>query len=555
MLITLAYDIKRKRGDRQMSLPDIRLASPLIYHKETTYGLSEGGNSISTQRVLVNDYPKPNDVEEGQRHVSFSSTTPTTTPLVQYGTVESLPTLQTVIKHQNLIKTGDSQVSVTSKVLVPSLISNAHTLPPNDAFLPHFAALHQVPNLTVSDAMLCCQFTEKELGHFQYNGDASWRVNLTPDLFIALQRESWQSFIQHDLVPWASISSRFSGRGIIVVAGHQKSIKRLKVSLRVLLELGCTLPVEVHYYDDEMDEATRQDLLALYDQAKTRSTRLFLNDLASSDQVLNSSYNRKYHVSYQLKTAAMTNSRFVESLLLDSDNILAIDPSELWLSRTYQEYGSVFWPDFPRTRPEHPAWAITNTPCRREEYEFESGQLIVDKRRFFYHLQLAAWWNEQGYCNDLLLGDKDTFRFAWHALRTDFGTPKKWFTSVGFVAEQEDEAGQEGQTRLGYCGHTFAQHHPDFGNAVGSSSSMGSGIAFYHGGTLKTLSAPLMIRLKENKGGIFTHYKRSDIDEEWSEIEYDVGLRYWQVGFYSSKTPEPTLNGREDFGKDNEPTE
>ncbi|KAK4124409.1 glycosyltransferase family 71 protein [Parathielavia appendiculata] len=99
-----------------------------------------------------------------------------------------------------------------------------------------------------------------------------------------------------------------------------------------------------------------------------------------------------------------------------------------------------------------------------DENEQESGQLMVGKRRYWYHLQLAAWLkNKQGeYYDKFLLGDKDMFSFAWHALKTDFGLPRKWLTSVG---TRNDGF---------YCGHTFAQHHPDDRR-----------IAFMHGGLTK----------------------------------------------------------------------
>ncbi|KAL9059745.1 MAG: hypothetical protein Q9162_001046 [Coniocarpon cinnabarinum] len=430
-----------------------------------------------------------------------------------------------------------------------SLVSDAHSLPSADAFLPHFAALQSVPNLTVADAMKTCIWTDKELASFQFNEDAPWRVNHTPDIVIAYQRHQWQQFVQNGLIPWSSVSHRFDGRGIVIVAGHPKSIKRAKAILRSLLTLKSTVSVELHYFGEELDDATKAELLGLYHHPDTLGTALYFNDLASSDQILKSTYNKKVKINYNLKTAAVVSSRFAEPLLLDADNIPAIDPALLWESETYKRYGSVFWPDMSRTRAEHPAWAITNTACRKNEYEFESGQVLVDKRKFFYHLQLAAFWGEQPYWHDTLLGDKDLFRFAWHALQTEFGTPRKWITSMGFLAEQE----VYGQVQLDYCGHTFAQHHPDardghLVNGVGQ-----SGIAFFHGGTLKSVSAPLLTRLRENVGGIFTHYKRSLVDEQWDNVDYNVGLRYWSAGYYYNNTKEPILTGDEDFDKDGTP--
>jgi alpha 1,2-mannosyltransferase len=87
------------------------------------------------------------------------------------------------------------------------------------------------------------------------------------------------------------------------------------------------------------------------------------------------------------------------------------------------------------------------------------------------------------------------FRFAWHALKTKYGSPTKWLTSVGTVADNY------------YCGHTFAQHHPN------------GSIAFLHGGLLKTITREVMIWHKEFHGGIFQSYKRSKYDEVHGWIE------------------------------------
>jgi len=139
-----------------------------------------------------------------------------------------------------------------------------------------------------------------------------------------------------------------------------------------------------------------------------------------------------------------------------------------------------------------------------DEWEQESGQLMVDKRRYWYHLQLASWLNnEQGtYYNQFLLGDKDMFRFAWHALRTDYGKPKKWLTSVG-----NENDGY-------YCGHSFAQHEPD-----------GDRVAFLHGGLMKSTALEVMKWNKEEKGGYFRHYKRADTDEDPS-VNVKVGIKF-----------------------------
>ena len=58
-----------------------------------------------------------------------------------------------------------------------------------------------------------------------------------------------------------------------------------------------------------------------------------------------------------------------------------------------------------------------------------------------------------------------------------------------------------------YCGHSFAQHHPN------------GSVAFLHGGQLKTIPKSVMKWHRETQGGIFQVYKRSVVDEQHNLVE------------------------------------
>jgi alpha 1,2-mannosyltransferase len=358
----------------------------------------------------------------------------------------------------------------------------------------HFGAVTRLKGLTMAEAKAGCHWPEGLYVNFQYNPDTEWVVTERSDEEIAARRKVWQDYVQGQMIPWDRVKHRFAGKGIVIVAGNYNTVMRLKVVLRRLAKLRSKLPVEIHYWDDEMSEATLKELAGMYQP-------MSFNDLSNPEtNIIRVKKDRM--ANFQLKSAALINTKFPEPLLLDSDNIPVLDPAVLYESRVYREYHTIFWPDIARSWPQNPAWALTNTPCRMDEYEQESGQLIVDKRRYWYHLQLAAWLNnEQGeYWNAFLLGDKDMFRFAWHALKTDFGRPRKWLTSVGTLNEGF------------YCGHSFAQHHPDDGR-----------VAFMHGGLTKIVSLEVMRWNKEERGGYFRHYKRAPSDEDPSvRVHVDI---------------------------------
>lgn len=375
------------------------------------------------------------------------------------------------------------------------LVKEAHKLPNSDAFIAHFQAVTRVEGITMDQATATCNWDEGTKVNFQYGDAQEWVNKDRPDVEIDEKRKQWQAFVDNDMIPYASARNKFLGRGIVIVAGNQDTLKRVKVILRALLKVESKIPVEVHYWDDEMNDAMKEDLTKTY-------YHMFFNDLSKDHNVIRIQKTGIY-INYQLKTAAVINSRFAEPLLLDSDNIPVVDPESLYDTEEYKEYGTLFWPDIARTRPQNPIWALTNTPCRMDEYEQESGQLLVNKMRYFYHLQLAAWFNnnQSDYYNEFLLGDKDMFRFAWHALQTQYGRPKKWLASVGTVNDGF------------FCGHTFAQHHPN------------GSVAFLHGGLIKTVDMEVLGWNRDTQGGYFRQYKRAQFDEDPLQ-SIDVGIKF-----------------------------
>lgn len=105
------------------------------------------------------------------------------------------------------------------------------------------------------------------------------------------------------------------------------------------------------------------------------------------------------------------------------------------------------------------------------------------------------------------------FRFAWHALKTQYGKPKRWLTSVGTVNDGF------------YCGHSFAQYHPDDDR-----------IMFMHGGLVKTVDLEVM-KWNREIGGYFRNYKRalSDMDPT---VSVDVAIKFDGAAYKPDHGPE-----------------
>lgn len=237
------------------------------------------------------------------------------------------------------------------------VVQDAHQLRSADAFLPHFKAVIELPGYTIQKAKRTCPLKHGEKVNFQWevNGPGKgWISQDAPNSEVESRRREWQSFIGSGMISYSKVKSKFSGRGLVVVAGNQDTLKGLEVILRSLIRLRSSLAVELHYWDDEVSEKDKKGLRKLY-------RRMSFNDLSGAHNIVQVKKDGAY-INYQLKTAALVNSRFAEPILLDSDNIPVIDPALLYASQTYHEFGTVFWPDIARTRPQNPAWAIFNTP-------------------------------------------------------------------------------------------------------------------------------------------------------------------------------------------------
>jgi hypothetical protein len=219
------------------------------------------------------------------------------------------------------------------------------------------------------------------------------------------------------------------GAGIVVPAGGARYFANAWVCLHRLRALGCRLPIQVwHLGPGELGPRQRA-LLAPLDVACVDATAV-----------------PGYHPGLQgwgIKPFALLHAPFRHVLLLDADNVAVRDPSFLFDSPPYLRAGAIFWSDFGAERgglltgrlvAEHPIWALTGLPFR-DEPEFESGQICVDRSRCFRELALATWMNQEGaFWYRFVHGDKDTYRLAWRKLGTPWAMPASPPLDLGGLA-------------------------------------------------------------------------------------------------------------------------
>jgi hypothetical protein len=122
--------------------------------------------------------------------------------------------------------------------------------------------------------------------------------------------------------------------------------------------------------------------------------------------------------------------------------VAAVNPEFLFDTSEFRDTGAIFWPDYDHMKADDAAWDVFGVPFR-DEPEFESGQIMLDKEKCWRALNLAMWFNEHSdFFYKHVNGDKDTFRFAWHRLGVKFSMPPFPIHKLEGTMCQHDFAGR-----------------------------------------------------------------------------------------------------------------
>ena len=223
---------------------------------------------------------------------------------------------------------------------------------------------------------------------------------------------------------------RFRGRGIVICGGGEAYFPSAWVCIRMLRRLGCLLPIELwQLWASELGEPHRQLVQPLgircVDASEVRQRH--------PARILNG---------WELKPYAILNSAFEEVLLLDADNMPVRDPTFMFDASPYRSTGAVFWPDFERLSDDRRIWEICGIP-HRDEPEFETGQILVNKRVCWQPLSLTMHLNEHSdFYYNYIHGDKETFHMAWRMLGVDYSMPERGVYGLAAAMCQHDFEGR-----------------------------------------------------------------------------------------------------------------
>jgi ADP-heptose:LPS heptosyltransferase len=200
----------------------------------------------------------------------------------------------------------------------------------------------------------------------------------------------------------------FTGRGIVIAAGGCRYFTNAWVTINLLRQLGCRLPIQVWYLGPQELDQTMAELLR---PLNVECVDAFEIRKKTPSRILGG---------WELKCYAVLNSSFEEVLFLDADNVPVRNPEYLFQASEYQKSGTIFWPDLGSFEKTRYVWELLGLKCP-DGPEFESGQMLVNKSRCWRSLSLAMWLNENSdFFFRYLHGDKETFHLAFRKLGEPF---------------------------------------------------------------------------------------------------------------------------------------
>jgi len=211
-------------------------------------------------------------------------------------------------------------------------------------------------------------------------------------------------------------------KGIVMCVGGQRYFTCAYVAVKQLRALGCKLPIEFWHLGNRELDGQMQELVEP------------LGVVCKNAYTFRGVYPSRILNGWELNPYSIIHSSFGELLFLDADNIPVKDPTYLFDEPEYKEKGAIFWPDYRSLAQTRPIWSVMDVPYRPEP-EFESGQIVINKKKSDLALALTMHLNENSdYYYRFVHGDKETYHMAWAYLNQPYAmtkTPIKKLPEIG----------------------------------------------------------------------------------------------------------------------------
>ena len=191
-------------------------------------------------------------------------------------------------------------------------------------------------------------------------------------------------------------------RGIVLAGGGWKFFASLYVSVKMIRDTGCSLPIQVWYLGD--DEEFHPLMAETLPDVEWVDGCQFVRDHGLTMKQLGG---------WELKAVAALGCPFEKFAFFDADAYPVYDPNLFFESRPFIRHGAMFFSDMRGQKLEPGQWGRFGLGYI-DEQAWESGQFMVDKSRHWESLYRAWWLNAHSpYVYQHIYGDKDTFHLAW----------------------------------------------------------------------------------------------------------------------------------------------
>ncbi|KAK9798905.1 hypothetical protein WJX73_006049 [Symbiochloris irregularis] len=258
-------------------------------------------------------------------------------------------------------------------------------------------------------------------------------------------------------------ANMFSGQGIATLAGGGRFMVPAWVTVHMLRQTGCKLPMEMFFPPAEFPPQGMQKALSSLGVA-CRKLPSSMAAVQTGSRVQGPEEKAQARLAgFKMKIGALLLSSFKEVIFLDSDNVAVADPTALLHSPVFLSTGALLWPDYWSSWAAPDLITILGMP-RQPPSSFESGQMGFDKERTWQALMLAAFMNLEGDLYYELLsgwmgkGDKETFAHALIATNIPYHLIA---TPAGSVGVSLKVCGRRARCRQRFHGNTMVQHAPD----------------------------------------------------------------------------------------------
>jgi ADP-heptose:LPS heptosyltransferase len=186
-----------------------------------------------------------------------------------------------------------------------------------------------------------------------------------------------------------TLSGNYDGNGIVICAGGPSNASAW-ICLKVLRQLGCSLPVQVWYSGvREMDSAVKELFGALGGEC--------VDALATNGTVAGAILKGP-----ALKPYSILHSRFKNILFLQADTTPAVNPGYLFDLPEFQAAGAICWPELPAGKSDIRGWQLCGVD-QRNERPIGTRALLVSREKCWKALSLWLWYHEQHEVYDTYL--------------------------------------------------------------------------------------------------------------------------------------------------------